>query len=108
MERIRLTKNEKRLLRNIASGASYWPDGMSDASVAACADVLKDKGLIEATFASGHEVVFAEITHKGVMYLQENPHLRNPVDRKWLIATIIAIASVTTAILASFVACRTF
>lgn len=104
MKRIRLSRNEKRLLRNIALRADYWPDGMSKAALAACAGSLSDAGFIRAAFSSGHELYAAELTHKGAMYLQENPHLHNPTD--WSrVAAIAAVVGTIAAIAGLLIAC---
>lgn len=105
MEWIRLTKNEKRLLRNIALGLSYFPEGMGAASVSACADALERDGLIRGAWASGHELVDATLTSHGAMYLQENPHLRNPIE--WSkVAAIAAILGAVAVIAGLLIACR--
>lgn len=80
MERIKLSKKEKALLRNIASGVSYPPDNMSIEVISCTASFLERKGLIVVVWASGHEFVSAQLTDFGKYYLAANPDLRNPID----------------------------
>lgn len=106
MKRILLTCAEKEALRNIALDCSYYPDGMSEARFSACVSELERLGLVHAAWASGHEVVAVELTDFGRTYLQENPHLSNPVD--WAkVGAIAAVIGAVVAFIALFVACQT-
>ena len=106
MQKIRLTRNEKRLLRNIAAGVDYWPDGMCDSAVACAASEFERKGLIRAAWASGHILVDAVLTDIGRSYIVNNPHLWNPIDWKWIITTIIAFGTLIVAFAALLTACN--
>lgn len=105
MQRIRLTRNEKRLLRNIAAEVDYWPDGMSDEVVACCASILERVGLIQVAWISGHIPVDAMLTDFGKAYIIANPHLRNPIDWKWIIGISLTAIATATGIIALFTAC---
>ncbi len=103
MKRIRLTKDEKQALRLLTS-VGWCPDTFPFHRFALGVEGLEEKGLAMAAWASGHELVSAEITTKGEVYLALNPSLRNPVDWKWVIGTAIALAT----LLHLLVACRSF
>lgn len=105
MQRLKLTRNEKRLLRNIAAGVGYRPDGMSDEVVACCASVLECVGLVRVAWSSGHIPMDAMLTDFGKAYIIANPHLRNPVDWKWIIGISLTAIAAATGIIALFTAC---
>lgn len=105
MERLKLSRNEKRLLRHIALDCGYLPDGMGDAEASACADVLESLGLVRCVWASGHRLHDAVLTRRGAHYLQANPHLRGPVDWKGIITMVGALVGAVAAVLALFLAC---
>ncbi|MCH5220297.1 MAG: hypothetical protein J1F20_06965 [Muribaculaceae bacterium] len=104
MERIKLSKNEKRLLRNIQSEVAYWPDGMSDEVVSCTATSLEAHGLIHVIWESGHIARDATLTETGIAYLVQNPQLYNPID--WVkIGAIAAIVSAIGMIAGLILAC---
>ena len=98
MERIRLSKEEKQVLRLLSNGMGC-PDTYPFHIFAACVDSLERKGLAKGAWAEGHKLVNACITGRGKAYLLANPSLRNPVDWKWVITTAIVAVAVL------FVAC---
>lgn len=105
MKRIRLTRAEKAALRNIALECDYFPDGMSEACFSACVSELERVGLVHAAWASGHVAVAVELTDFGKAYLQDNPHLTNPID--WAkVSAIAAVIAAVIAFIALFVACQ--
>ena len=97
MERIKLTKREKAVLR-ILSQQGFEALSEFDAS-----DVreLSERGFVKAAFTEGGVIEDAKLTTKGKEYLRDYPSLRNPVDWKWAVTTTIAVA----AALAAFSAC---
>lgn len=100
MERIRLSKREKQVLRLLHSGFENCPDTYPRYIFAACVSSLERKGLVRAAWASGHEPATAELTDFGMAYLAENPALINPVN--WsVIFFIVAIVFGIMAILVS-------
>lgn len=105
MERIKLSHNEKRLLRNIAAEVDYWSDGMGDEAVACCASVLERVGLVRVAWASGHVPADAALTEFGKAYVIANPRLRNPIDWKWIIGVSLTAIAAATGIIALFAAC---
>ena len=105
MDKIKLTKKEKEVLRLLAYGIENT-DCYPSHILNACVDSLELKGLAKGAWASGHEVVAAKITDKGKMYIALNPKLKNPTDTKWVITTVISAIGVTIAFIALFVACK--
>lgn len=105
MDKIKLTKKEKEVLRLLASGIENT-DCYPLHTLNSCVDSLERKGLAKGAWASGHEVVAAKITDKGKMYIALNPKLKNPTDTKWVITTVISAIGVTVAFVALFVACK--
>lgn len=104
MERIRLSKEEKQVLR-LLRDVACCPDTYPLHIFAACVDSLERKGLAKGAWDSGHKLVDARITAIGNTYLSLNPSLRNPVDWKWVITTVIAIVAAVAGVAALFVAC---
>ena len=98
MERIRLSKQEKQVLRLLRSGAGC-PGTYPFHVFAACVYSLERKGLAKGAWAEGHKLAEACITSRGKAYLLAYPSLRNPVDWKWGITTAIVAVAVL------FVAC---
>lgn len=101
MERIRLSKNEKnvmRFLKHLGHCPSTFPVHQFSQGV----EGLERKGFAKASWASGHELFAAELTSTGEAYYASNPNLRNPIDWKWVIG--IAIPTLIS-LLALFVSC---
>ena len=100
MERTRLSKREKAVLRTLEMSDFTH---LSDFDKYAVAH-LHDLGLLQAAFEEGHVPIDAALTTYGKEYLRANPHLHNPI--RWNVIT--AIASTITAlvaILALIIAC---
>ena len=90
MERIRLSKREKAVLR-ILSKQGYEALSEFDASAVRS---LSELGFVKAAFTEGGSVEDAKLTTKGKEYLRDYPSLRNPVD--WVMAA--ALVSVVNTI----------
>ena len=104
MERIRLSKEEKQVLRLLSNGMGC-PGTYPAHIFATCVESLERKGLAKVAWTEGHKIVDAHLTDSGNTYLSLNPSLRNPVDWKWVITTSIAIVAAVAGIAALFVAC---
>ena len=104
MERIRLTKEEKTVLRMVAGKVK--PKEFPEHVYLSCVRRLERLGLVEAFWVEEKDTP-AEVllSDTGAMYLAENPSLRNPTDWKWVVTTAIAVVGAGTAIAALFVAC---
>ncbi len=104
MERIKLSKNEKKVLLLVSSGQDC-PDSFPAHVFAGCVRTLEIKGLIKGAYVEGGGVEAARLTSYGRTFLAENPKLRNPLDWKWIITTAIAVAGLITAIVFGCIAC---
>ncbi|MCM1168910.1 MAG: hypothetical protein NC324_03135 [Bacteroides sp.] len=104
MERIKLTKAEKKVLRELKRGNSDVPNGMDNFSHVDAVASLRGKGLVSAQFSEKNHVVGARLTVKGHAYINGNPNLCNPVE--WTkIAAIGSIVSAIGIIIGLFVGC---
>ena len=92
MERINLTKNEKKTLRGLALGNVYPPDGVSKAAWYSALRSLQRHGLVKASFVEGGSAEDAKVTINGKEYLREFPSLRNPVDWEKMTAILLLVA----------------
>lgn len=91
MEKIRLTKAEKAVFREIAKTPITKPEQKDESCICAL-HVLKQKGFVDCSMLK-HAVMKAELTSYGFAYLRANPELRNPIpwDKITTIATFIAV-----------------
>lgn len=104
MKDIRLTKAEKKALRQLSLGYAYAPDGMSHASWLSALRSLKEQGLAYVAFVEGGDAEACEISDEGTSLLERNPHLRNPVD--WgKVGAIAGIVAAVVSICALLLAC---
>ena len=101
MDRITLTKREKHVLRTLNGKGDK---ALCEFDVPAI-DRLVTLGLVSAAFTEGHRLEAAQLTTMGKQYLYDNPHLRNPIDWKWVATTGIAVIAAAAAVAALFVAC---
>ncbi|MBR4963604.1 MAG: hypothetical protein IKY54_06880 [Muribaculaceae bacterium] len=96
MERIKLSKEEKLVFLHVAEYGNKQPRKITLVMFHYCLSTLQEKGLIEFR-ANYDEVLEAELTIKGNVYLEQNPKLKNPVDWKWIILTILSsITAIST------------
>ena len=101
MERIKLTKREKRVLRTISQQGFDALSGFDAIAIRS----LEDNGLVKGAYLEGGGVDDAKLTNYGKEYIADNPRLRNPVDWKWIIPTVLAAVAATAGILALIIAC---
>lgn len=87
MERIKLTKREKRALRTI-SQQGFAALSELDAAAIRSLDRL---GLVQGAYIEGGGVDDAKLTNMGKVYLMDNPKLRNPIDWKWVVAIVVVV-----------------
>lgn len=88
MEKIRLSKNEKKVLRLVASG-SRCPATFPAHIYCDCVRSLECKGLVKGAYVEGGAVEAAWLTLDGDCYLIENPKLRNPIEWKWAVPWLL-------------------
>lgn len=103
MERIRLNKQEKQVLRLLAISGRR-PDTFPAACYNAAVRSLHRKGLVFGVWSEEKGLVSAILTGEGEEYLAVNPRLTNPI--RWnIVAVVISGVSVLVAICALLVAC---
>lgn len=96
MERIKLSKTEKKVLRMLDAGFTDVPSDIPYDKYALAASSLKKAGLVKCSFLTNGKVCGIRLTKQGKMYLYDNPYLFNPINwSKWA-----AIAGIVTALIA--------
>lgn len=81
MKHIKLSKQEKKVLKHLAtSDTGTCPKGMSPYVFTGCVLALANRKFVWYSTEEGGVVVEAQLTRRGRAYLKENPHLRNPID----------------------------
>lgn len=107
MERIRLTRNEKVVLRLTAMGKqcpAEYPEHLYVAAVRS----LEHRQLVKAVWAEEtKKPIHAMLTPYGEAYLTQNPALLNPINWAAISAIGTAIA-VVVAVIALVVACNKY
>lgn len=99
MERLKLSKTEKRIIRLLNAGFVDIPTDIPYDKYATAANSLKNKGLVRCTILTNGAIWDISLTKSGKFYLHENPQLYNPVDWNKIgaiggfIAALAAIAS---------------
>ncbi len=103
MERIRLSSEEKKVLRELRRGNTDVPHGMCHYAYFDAVVSLTGKRLIRSK-TNYDKVIDTRLTPKGYAYMNGNPHLWNPVN--WtMVAAIAACVAAVAATLALFVSC---
>ena len=104
MERIRLTKEEKKVLRHVMEKGCEQPRDLSPIIFQYSLASLQEKGMVTVRF--DHEKAYsAKLSMKGKAYIEDNPSLKNPVPWKdILLITLSAVTAIST-MLALFIAC---
>jgi hypothetical protein len=99
--RIYLTRKEKEVLR-LVQFHEDCPDTYPSHIFSACVDTLERKGLVNAIWASGHELYAVRLSYLGESYLALNPRLKNPIN--WdFVGTISLIIAAFIAIISLFI-----
>ncbi len=100
MERIKLSKTEKKVLRMLDAGFTDVPSDIPYDKYALVASSLKKAGLVKCSFLTNGKVCGIRLTKQGKMYLYDNPYLFNPVNwSKWAAITGIVTALISLAVL---------
>lgn len=102
MERIKLTKDEKTVLRFLYNRCGC-PDIYPRHIFVSCVESLERHGLAKGAWTEGYDLDDARITRQGKVYLAHNPTLRNPVDWKWIVTTALAALAAVAGVAALFV-----
>lgn len=104
MYRIRLSRQEKKILRELKRGRSSVPDGMDNYTFFDAVVSLRDKRLVKAVTEYETNVHQLCLTAKGYAYLRDNPRLFNPIN--WtMIAAIGAIVAAIAGVAGLFISC---
>ena len=92
--RIKLTKQEKLIMKRLQQGVAGKLEDMSDAMFNWSVTSLSSHGFLLVAYSSGGVVVSYELTLKGKAYLESNPKLYNPInwDKWFAISCIISSA----------------
>ena len=93
--RIKLTKQEKQIMKRLQQGITDKPDDMSGTMFQWSVSNLAKHGLISVIFLYDSYKIFEwELTLKGKAYLESNPKLYNPInwDKWFAISCIISSA----------------
>lgn len=80
MEKIRLSKDERQILRMLAKGIRAVPSDMPYEKYIMALISLRGKGMVQYTPLTTGRPWNIAITEKGRAYLYEKPSLRNYVD----------------------------
>ena len=104
MKRIKLTRDEKQVLRLVATGREC-PDTYPHSTYSAGLKGLEREMLVFVARDESHAVVDARLTDYGRQYLAENPRLHNPVSWRWIITTALTAIAACAAVAALFIAC---
>ena len=105
MERVKLSKDEKTVLRMVAAGQGACPSEYPSHTFNASVRSLERNGLVKGAYDEGGSVADTRMTQYGRQYMAENPDLRNPVDWKWIVSITVGLIAAVAAIAALFVAC---
>lgn len=104
MEKIRLSKLEKKCLRHIGLRLDGLPSGVDESTFSNVVRHLEHLQLVKAQYLEGGIVFSVRLSSFGQLYLTENPALHNPIP--WnAITAICMMLSVLTSILALLIAC---
>lgn len=93
--RIKLTKQEKLIMKRLQQGITDKPDDMSGTMFQWSVTNLSRHGLISVIFLYDSYKIFEwKLTLKGKAYLESNPKLYNPInwDKWFAISCIISSA----------------
>lgn len=104
MERIRLSKEEKKVLRKLKRGSSEIPDDMDNYTFVDAVVSLREKSLVKAITEYETDVIDLRLSGRGYAYLRDNPQLLNPIN--WTkVAAIGAIVAAIASVAALFISC---
>lgn len=103
MDRIRLSRQEKKILRELKRGRSSVPDGMDNYTFFDAVVSLRDKRLVKGVTEYETDVHQLSLTAKGYAYLRDNPRLFNPIN--WTMIAIGAVVAAIAGIAGLFISC---
>ncbi|MCD7710892.1 MAG: hypothetical protein LUI04_06060 [Porphyromonadaceae bacterium] len=102
MEKVRLTRDEKTVLRYISGGQVKCPCGYAeDKFYNAVVTLCLRYQFLWVEFSPDETLDNVRLSQIGKSYLAQNPHLRNPIDR----TAVIAAAAFVVGVAGLFLAC---
>ncbi len=105
MEKIKLSKDSKRILLSLYKG--NYGDMVPEADLEVF-NLLEVEGFVKSARTKGDshvEMLAPRLTDEGRAYIASNPSLQNPNiwdDKKYIINTIISVVALAVAIIALF------
>lgn len=105
MEKIKLTKDEKKVLRLLSKHGAASLDTIARSRARRALRSLEEKSLTKAAWIEGGDFEAVRLTRDGRDYLIENPKLRNPINWSLIIPTVVSILAVISSIIVGCVAC---
>lgn len=103
MRRIYLSRDEKKILRELHRGRTDVPLDMDNWSYQEAVTRLAEIGFVRARI-NYDEVLDIKLLPKGKVYIRSNPHLVNPIN--WTaVAALGAWVAAAAALAALFIAC---
>lgn len=103
LARIKLSKEEKEILRRLYRG-DKCREGYQSYEFVAFVDDLESKGLVKGFFTEGHLLEGLALKGQGIAYIRANPSLRNPVN--WTLVCSVGTLTLTAiSTVASIIAC---
>lgn len=95
MERISLSSNAKAVMHALQTqGIKSCPETMQQQAFNMGALELKLMGLAVIHEEEGGNVEYIRLTGRGKCYLEDNPLLRNPINWRLVMASVIALSLV--------------
>lgn len=104
MERINMTKTEKKVLKELYAGRTDVPSDISYDAYADAARTLRKLGFVKCTFLTNGKIASIKLSSIGRNYIFNNSSLGNPINwSKW--AAIAGIATALIALAAIVIGC---
>lgn len=100
MERIRLSKNAKRVFHLLDKGIYQRPYDMNQKEFNVGALELEKHSFAICHCESNGDVIIVKLLTDGKLYIADNPSLQNPFDWKWLIPLAVSIISIILSLIA--------
>ncbi len=103
MERVRLTRDEKKIMRHIYHHYDGKPKGIDEISLGEARSSLQDKNMLKSVSLCDTEIPDWVLTDKGRAYIRKYPCLFSPFDWKSLLIILFTGLTAAAAIAALFV-----
>ncbi len=94
MQRVKLSKNEKSVLRLLSNGANSCPPSFPKDKFNDGAEDLEARRFAKCGRIEGGDVEHIRITQRGRQYISDYPTLRNPLNWGLIISILTLIATI--------------